>query len=108
MNQKEATENYRDHSGRLSDVNRQFCFAGIAVVWIFVIKQPNGNILCDKNLLLPLGCFVLSLAFDLLQYFFATLFWGIFQRIKEKSNLQEDAFFKAPRWINWPAISFFW
>lgn len=108
MKQKEATETYRDHSGRLSDVNRQLCFAGIAVVWIFVIKQPSGNIFCEKGLVLPLVCFVSSLALDLLQYIVATLFWGIFQRVKEKSNIKEDTVFYAPRWINWPALAFFW
>ena len=101
MELKDAREHYYTYSGKLSDVNRQLCFAGIATVWIFVIKDSNGNFTFPNELLLPLGCFVFGLFFDLLQYFVSTVSWGIFHRIKEKGNIGEEAEFVAPPSINW-------
>jgi hypothetical protein len=107
MKLKDAREHYYTHSGKLSDVNRQLCFAGIATVWIFVIKDSNGNFTFPNELLLPLGCFVFGLFFDLLQYVFSTASWGVFSRIKENENIGEEAEFVAPPSINWAPIIFF-
>ena len=106
MKLKDAREHYYTHSGKLSDVNRQLCFAGIATVWIFVIKDSSGNFTFPNELFLPLGCFVFGLFFDLLQYFVSTVSWGIFHRIKEKENIGEAAEFVAPPSINWATIVF--
>jgi hypothetical protein len=99
---------YARHSTSLSTVNRQLAFAGIAVIWIFVIKK-DGQITIDDELLFPLGCFVLGLTFDLLQYMYASAIWGYFNRQKElDSNITIESDFTAPRIINWPTITFFW
>lgn len=108
MKLKDAREHYYTFSSKLSDVNRKLCYAGIAVVWIFVIKDSRGSFTFPNELLLPLGCFVLGLSFDLLQYVFSSASWGIFHRVKEKSGIGEDAEFEAPALINWFPNIFFW
>lgn len=108
MNLKDAQGYYTRHSTSLSAVCRQLAFAGIAVVWIFVNKD-GGQYSIPNDLLFPLTCFVVGLAFDLLQYFYASAAWGIYSRLKELElgdNSTND--FLAPRWINWPTILFFW
>ncbi|WP_441004599.1 hypothetical protein [Pseudocolwellia agarivorans] len=99
---------YARHSTSLSTVSRQLAFAGIAVIWIFVIKK-DGQVTINDQLIFPLGCFVLGLTFDLLQYMYASAAWGYFNRQKELDpNITKDTDFKAPRIINWPTILFFW
>lgn len=108
MKLSDAREHYYTFTGKLSDVNRQLCFAGIAVVWIFVIKDSNGNFFLPQNLMFSLGCFVLGLTFDLTHYVVSSASWGIFHRIKEKKCIGEDADFLAPTWINYAPNIFFW
>ncbi len=108
MKLKDALENYYTFSASLSNVNRQLCFAGIAVIWVFVIKNDNGAHTLPSNLIFPLGCYVLGLAFDLSHYIAASITWGLYHRHKEKSGISPDTEFQAPRTLNWPAISFFW
>lgn len=52
--------------------------------------------------------FVFTLAADLFQYFSASIVWSIYGRIKELKGTKDDDEFKAPRWINWSANSFFY
>lgn len=108
MNLSDARETYYFYSGKLSDINRNICFAGIAVVWIFVTKVSTSEIKLEKEFLVPLILFVISLALDLLQYLTSTITWSMFHRIKEKSDIQEDSDFKAPRWFNWPPLIMFY
>lgn len=108
MKLNDAREHYYTFSATLSNVNRQLCFAGIAVIWIFVTKEADGNYTLPSNLLFPLGCFVGGLTLDLLHYFVASASWGIFHRIKEKSEIGEDTEFVAPRQINWAPNILFW
>ncbi len=108
MKLSDAREHYYTFSGKLSDVNRQLCFAGIAVIWIFALRDESGNYSIPIDLNVPLLFFVFGLVFDLLHYLSSSISWGIFHRIKEKSGVGEDAEFKAPRWINWaPNILFY-
>lgn len=63
--------------------------------------------------MLSLFCFVLGLASDLAQYTLAAALWGVFGWKKERwideNNADKDREeFKAPDWINWPALFFFW
>lgn len=106
MNLKDARENYYFHSGKTSELVRQFGFAAVAIVWIFK-SEVFGVQAIPKQLLMPLGFVVLGLGLDFLQYIVATAIWGIFHRIKEKQTGEDDEF-TAPPAINWPAITFFW
>lgn len=108
MRLKDALENYYTFSTSLSNVNRQLCFAGIAVVWVFVVKGENGSHELPSELIFPLGCFVLGLALDLCHYISATIVWGLYHRNKEKCGVSPETEFGAPHIINWPAILFFW
>ena len=101
MNLEDARQHYYQFTGSLSSVNRQLCFAGIAVVWIFAIKDENGRYLLEDNLLWPLGLFVLGLAFDLTHYATASLAWGVYHRRQEKNGVHDDENFRAPKYINW-------
>jgi hypothetical protein len=100
MNLSEARGHYYFFSGKLSDVNRQLCFAGIAVVWIFAIKDSTGHITLPGELTRPLYCFVLGLSFDLVHYAISALSWGVLQRCKEVEGTSETADFLAPAYVN--------
>ena len=108
MKLKDARDYYYTFTGSLSSVNRQLCFAGIAVVWVFAFKGDNGSHSLPETLFYPLGCFVLGLALDLCHYIVAASSWGIYQRYKEKAGIGEDEEFGAPRYINWTPNIFFW
>lgn len=105
MKLEDARNHYYEHCGKLSDVNRQLSFAGIAVVWLFADNDDISPYQLDEKFWEPLLCFVLALAFDLLQYLVLTLFWGYFHRYKEIKGIKESANFRAPFWINWPGIA---
>ena len=100
---------YQWFSGKASDVARQLSFAGIALIWIFKIDGKPIPIIPEK-LLSPAVLFILTLTFDLLQYSVASLIWGAFARYQEKKRdkINEDPVLSAPKYYNWPSISFFW
>ncbi len=108
MNLEDARQHYYSHSNSLSSVNRQLCFAGVAVIWVFSVEGTNGAHSLPGELLFPLGCFVLGLAFDLCQYIVSSASWGLYQRHKEKTGIGEETQFGAPKQINWIPIFFFW
>lgn len=108
MNIKEARDQYYRHSGSASEVNRKLCYAGVAAAWLFALRDGGGNYVLPFELLVSLLLFVSSLALDLMQYVFASSFWGVFHRKKELSGADPGDEFTAPRWINYPAISMFW
>jgi len=108
MKLNESLNNYYTHTASLSAVSRQLSFAGIAVCWVFVVKTKVGLVISDE-LIRVLLFFVCGLFFDLMQYIYASAAWGIFSRKKEiELDRNDDVVFYAPRWINWPAIFFFW
>jgi len=107
MKLNDAREFYYFHSGKTSELVRQLALAGIAVIWLFKY-EVIGVTKVPADLLLPLMLIVLGLALDLLQYTVATVVWGVFHRMKERSGVSEDADFTAPPKINWPAIALFW
>jgi hypothetical protein len=106
MKVKDYKKEYQEFSGKLSDNTRKLAFAGIAVVWIF--KQgKNGTFILPDLLKLAMLMFVITLSFDLLQYIYQTIIWGIFHRYYE-TKFGEDYELTASKYLNWPAIFFFW
>ena len=83
MKLEEYKKDYYYFSGEVSKLVIQFALAGIAVIWIFKANKP-GQPLIPQGLLGPLICFVLSITFALLQYFIASIIWGIFYRYHER------------------------
>ena len=102
-----ARDAYKYYTGKASDCNRSLSFAGIAVIWIFRTGEQDQPHL-PKVLILALGLFAVSLAFDLLHYLVSSAIWGTFHRFKEKSIENENDDIQAPPWINWPGNFFFW
>jgi len=87
-------------SGKLSDINRQIAFAGIAVIWIFKDGQaPDFQI--NPELILPAIFLVSALAADIFQYVYQSIAWAIFHRKHEKkADDGEDPDILAPPWMN--------
>ena len=104
-------ENYRQsyyfNSGKASDIIRYLGLAGLALIWMLRI-EIEGNKTIPDELILPAILLINGLFFDLLQYFVASILWAVFCRQAELRGVQEDDTVKAPRWINWPAITFFY
>jgi hypothetical protein len=107
MKLKEYKEVYQEFSGKLSDNVRKLAFAGIAIVWIFK-QEKEGTFILPYLLKLAMLMFVIALSFDLLQYVYQTLTWGIFYRHFEKKLPSEESELMASKYLNWPAIFFFW
>ncbi|ERJ18734.1 hypothetical protein SSPSH_002227 [Salinisphaera shabanensis E1L3A] len=105
MELQTAQDAYKNLSGKLSDINRQLCFAGIAVVWIFAVSNESGSYRLPNTMLVPLGAFVTGLLFDLLQYVVSTIIYGTLHRSRERKNFALDEDIKAPAFINWPAVA---
>ena len=108
---KDVRQAYYDYSKKASEVVRHLGFAGIALIWIF---RTDGNSINGNSIkgipeaLIPAGlCLVVGLALDLLHCIVPTGFWGWLQWAKGKTKSPEDEI-DVPRWINWPAILFFW
>ena len=76
MKLKDAREHYYTFSGKLSDVNRHLCFAGIAVIWIFAREDSTGDYSVPDALITPLAFLVLALSLDLIHYLIATISWS--------------------------------
>jgi len=103
----DALDNYYVHSEKSSNIARNLGFAGIALIWVFKV-EVDGEPSVPSGLLLPAFLLVLGLTLDFLQYVSASLLWGFFHRKKEKAGMAQDADVEASRYINWPALSFFW
>jgi hypothetical protein len=92
---------------KVSDINRQLAFAGIAVCWIFK-KDVVGLVQLPQELILPLTLFVITLALDIFQYIYQTVVWSIFWKSKEnKPGVTLDSDFDAhPIWSSIAYIIF--
>lgn len=107
MKLSQARAAYEEFSGKLSDISRQLCFAGIAVVWI-VRRGNEQGIVYDSFLIYPLAFFVGSLAFDLLHYIFSTFIWGFFSRHQKNKGKKPDDEVSPSKLLNWPSIFCLW
>lgn len=109
MNRRQLRESYYEASGTVSEITRQLCFAGIAIIWMFKTQgSESAGIKFTMDLLLPLWGFTASLSCDLFHYVYKTILFGIYNRLYEVKNVSEKANFKAPIVINWPTLLFFW
>lgn len=88
MKLSEIRTAYEDLSGKLSDINRQLCFAGFAIIWIF--NKSKENIAVPEELYLPALLFCGSIFFDILQYTFSSLSWYLYYWHKKDKNVNDD------------------
>lgn len=87
MKLSEIREAYEELSGKLSEINRQLCFAGFAIIWIF--NKSMGDFSVPQELYLPAFFLCASLFSDLLQYIVSSISWYIYY-LRKRSNNNED------------------
>ncbi len=96
---------YEESTKTLSELNRQLCFAGFAIIWIF----NGGNInefKVPEELFIPGFLLSLSLFTDVLQYITSTLIWYLYylrQRKNYKDRDEDAVNVIEPEYANWPA-----
>lgn len=97
---------YEELSCKLSEINRQLCFAGFAVIWIF--NKSENNISVPIELYYPAFFFILSLSADIFQYIYSSLAW-YFYYISKREKGKEDSTIEInePECLNIPAWLFF-
>ncbi|MFX0137200.1 MAG: hypothetical protein ACFFDN_26410 [Candidatus Hodarchaeota archaeon] len=100
MNLEKIREAYYEYTRKTSEIIRYLGLAGIALIWIFRVESENA-ISLPRILLLPTVLLVCGLSLDFLQYIVGSAIWGIYGRIKEKSGVEKEDEFEAPRQINW-------
>ena len=101
MKLQEYRQEFYTYSGKLSDIGRQFAFAGIAVIWLFK-KDIAGSPTLPRDLILPLMSLILTLSLDFTQYLLGTLIWRSFYISKERANVKETADIKHSVWYERP------
>ncbi|HBS88062.1 MAG: hypothetical protein A2W91_09890 [Bacteroidetes bacterium GWF2_38_335] len=116
-------ENYKKDAqyftGKLSDINRYLAFVGIGIIWIFRtdlngVKVFPEEYIIQRELILPLGLFIISLLLDFIQYTYSSVVWSIFYRIHEKRKRKNPDDYliddiKAPSYLsNISYICFFY
>ena len=106
MTLKDVRISYDYYSAKLSDIVRQLCFAGIAVVWIF--RKGTSGISLDEGLTRALTLFVAALGFDLLHYVYSSAAWGIYAHRKEKEGHSDEDTVSPHDSINWFSLACFW
>ena len=108
MKISEMRSAYYEASGNVSELSRQFAFAGIAIIWVLKVGNDGGGIPFSTELVMPLYSFVAALALDLTQYIYKTVVWGAFNHFCWKKYHDNDADIKVSGIFNWPTIVFFW
>lgn len=105
MKLSEIREAYEELSGKLSEINRQLCFAGFAVIWIF--NKTENDISIPSELYSPAFYFTLSLSADILQYIYSSLAWYFYYISKRKKG-KEDSIIEVnePECLNIPTWLF--
>lgn len=106
MKLSEYKEDYYTFTGKLSDINRQIAFAGIAIIWIFK-KTTNIEMLIDPQLVLPAVLIVAALAVDMLQYIYQSVTWAIFYTYYKRKGKLEDEVINSPESLNYVSWGLF-
>lgn len=88
MKLSEIRKAYEDLSGKLSDINRQLCFAGFAIIWIF--NKSKEDIAVPEELYLPAFLLCCSIFCDIFQYILSSLSWYFYYSIKRKKEKNDD------------------
>lgn len=103
----ETRKAYEDASGKLSDINRQLCFAGFAIIWLY--NMSDGEIKIPRELYFPGILLIASLVIDVLQYVYTTVSWHLYyERHTSSDKKEEEENISEPKYINTPAWILFW
>lgn len=101
MKLEEYKKDSYEFSKSTSDLVRQFAFAGIAIIWIFKYQKPVDHLI-PVELFKPLLFLIITLAFDLLQYFVPSIIWTFFYKYHERQGRKNDYELKANKWLSRP------
>lgn len=108
MDLKECRDTYYADTAKVSELIRYLGFSGIALIWLFRI-QSDDVLIVPPDLLAPSFLLVLGLVLDFLHALSRAITWGVFSWYKEKfCKVKENDKFKAPNWINYPALFLFY
>lgn len=104
MKLSEIRNAYEELSAKLSEINRQLCFAGFAIIWIF--NKSKGGVSVPEDLYLPAFLLCCSIFFDILQYTISSLVWYFYYCYKkekgkddDKINVNEPEIFNILPWV---------
>ena len=105
-------QEYRDahytNTGKVSDNVRALSIAAIGIVWIFKSQNADGSYEIPEQLYYPVLLVFIAMAFDFIQYVYGSIAWGVFFRLKENNEVNEDSELYAPPSINWPTYILFY
>ena len=101
-------EDYEFFTGKVSEIVRQLNLAGIAIIWIFRVGKEAGGIQYSPSLKWSLGLFVLSLTFDLVQYVYQSIVWGLLNTYYFQKHQDEEKNVEVSGTWNYIALIFFW
>lgn len=73
MQIKELRKDYEEYSVQIGNLNRQFVYAGIAIIWLFRVTDKSGSTVLPNNLHAPLLMLVISLLIEFIQKLYQTL-----------------------------------
>ena len=108
MKLSEYRNTYHEASRTASSVCRKLAFAGIILVWILEAQRIPMRMIREE-LLTALALLATALVFDLLQYIFGTIVWGVFLQHHEKKlkGISVDTDIDSPSYLKWPEFVFF-
>lgn len=89
---KRRNEKLYQSSTQVSNIIRQLIFAGIAIVWLFRVKDKNNNIVLDIRLIWSLLLFSSAIFIELMHYLIGT----VTQKIFTNNEMLDKTF---PIWI---------
>lgn len=73
MQIKELRKDYEEYSVQIGNLNRQFVYAGIAMIWLFRSTDENGPTILPLTLHAPLLMLVTSLLIEIVQKLYQTI-----------------------------------
>ena len=102
MKLSEYKSDFYTFTGKLSDINRQIAFAGIALIWVFKKTEGNETIISNE-LVFPAILLAISFGVDMLQDIYQSIAWAIFHRKHEKIKTEDDPELLASPKMNYPS-----
>jgi hypothetical protein len=94
---------YKEYTSSLSEQARVLAFGAAGICWFFRSKQTTFPGAIMVALLFVVAFFMT----DLLQYYSAAVFLGLWTRSKEKERWAKkqtiDGDYDKPAWLDWPA-----
>lgn len=80
---KNLLEDFYECTGKISEISRNFAFAGIGIIWIFKNSDLKKQLL-PNDLVFPLKCIIIYFLLDFSQYVWRSINYYRIYRINEK------------------------